>query len=45
MKVNYEKIIENANEVKNQVNLNVDKQQDARKHLKEFCDINGIEPP
>ena len=35
MKVNYEKAIEVNNELK----LNVDKQQDDIKHLKEKCDI------
>ena len=33
---------ENANKVKNQRNLNVDEQQDAIKHLKDYCDLDGI---
>ena len=36
---------ENANKVKNELKLNVDEQQDAIKHLKEYCDIDDIEPP
>ena len=36
---------ENENKVKNQLKLNVDEQQDAIKHLKEYCDIDDIEPP
>ena len=32
---------ENANIVKNQIKLNVDEQQDAIKHLKEYGDIDG----
>ena len=35
----------NVNKVKNEPNLKVDAQQDAIKHLKEYCDINDIEPP
>ena len=31
--------------MKNELNLNVDEQQDAIKHLKEYCDIDDIEPP
>ena len=34
---------ENANKVKNK--LNGDKQQDAIKHLKAYCDIDDIETP
>ena len=34
-----------ANTVKNQLRLNVDEQQDAIKHSKEYCDIDDIEPP
>ena len=33
---------EKAKKVKNQLNLNVDEQQDAIKHLKEYCDIDDI---
>ena len=33
-----------VNEVKNELKLNVDEQQDAIKHLKEYCDIDDIEP-
>ena len=36
---------ENANKVKNEPKLNVDEQQDAIKHLKEYWDIDDIEPP
>ena len=36
---------EKANKVKNELKLNVDEQQDAIKHLKEYCDIDDIEPP
>ena len=36
---------ENINQVKNELKLNVDQQQDAIKHLKEYCDIDDIEPP
>ena len=31
-----------ANKVKNELKLNVDEQQDAIKHLKEYCDIDNI---
>ena len=34
--------VENANQVKNQ--LNVDEQQDAKKYFKGYCDIDDIEP-
>ena len=36
---------ENANTVKNELKLNIDEQQDAIKHLKEYGDIDDIEPP
>ena len=36
---------EKAKKVKNLLNLKVDEQQDAIKHLKEYCDIDDIEPP
>ena len=36
---------ENANKVKSARNLNVDEQQYAIKHLKEYCDIDDIESP
>ena len=35
----------NANKVKNDNKLNVDEQQYAIKHLKEYCDIDDIESP
>ena len=35
---------ENANKVKNDFKVDVDEQQDAIKHLKEYCDIDDIEP-
>ena len=35
----------NANKVKHQLKLNVDEQQDAITHLKDYCDIDDIEPP
>ena len=31
--------------MKNELKLNVDGQQDAIKHLKEYCDIDDIETP
>ena len=31
--------------MKNELKLNVDEQQDAIKHLKEYYDIDEIEPP
>ena len=31
--------------MKNEPNLNVDEPQDAIKYLKEYCDIDNIEPP
>ena len=31
--------------VKNEHKLNVDEQQGAIKHLKQYCDIDDIEPP
>ncbi len=34
-----------VNKVKTELKLNVDEQQDAIKHLKEYCDIDDIEPP
>ena len=34
-----------ANTVKNELKLNVDEEQDAIKHLKEYIDIYDIEPP
>ena len=34
-----------TNKVKYELKLNVDEQQDAIKHLKEYCDIDDIEPP
>ena len=34
----------NANNVKKEINFNVYEQQDAIKHLKEYCDIDDIEP-
>ena len=37
--------MENNNKVKNELKLNIDEQQDATKHLKEYCDIDDIEPP
>ena len=36
--------MENANKVKNELELNVDEQQDAMTHLKEYCDIDDIDP-
>ena len=36
---------EKANKVNNELKLNVDEQQDDVKHLKEYCDIDDIEPP
>ena len=36
---------EMANKVNNELNLTVDEQQDNIQHLKEYCDINVIEPP
>ena len=36
---------EYVNKVKNEISLNVDEQQDAKKHLKEYCGIDDIEPP
>ena len=33
-----------ANKVKNQIKLNVDEPQYAIKHLKEYCDIDDMEP-
>ena len=33
---------EKANKVKNYLKLNVDEQQDAIKHLKDYCDLDGI---
>ena len=36
---------EKANKVNNELKLNVDEQQDDIKHLKEYCDIDDIEPP
>ena len=35
----------NVNKVKNEIKLNVDEQHDAIKHLKEYCDVDYIEPP
>ena len=35
---------EKANKVKNERNLNVGEQQDAIKHLKEYCDIDDMDP-
>ena len=40
---NYES--ESSNKVKNQLEFNVDKQHGAIKHLKEYCDIDDIDPP
>ena len=36
---------DNVNYVKNELKLNTDEQYDAIKHLKEYCDIDDIEPP
>ena len=36
---------ENTNNMKKELKLNVDKQQDAIKHLKEYWHIDEIEPP
>ena len=36
---------ENANKVKSESKLNVDEQQFAIKHLKEYCDVDDIESP
>ena len=35
---------DNSNKLKNQLKLNIDEQPDAIKHLKEYCDIDDIEP-
>ena len=35
---------EKTNKGKNKPNLNVDEQQDAIKHLKEYCDKDDIDP-
>ena len=35
---------EKANKVKNELKLNLDGQQDAITHLKEYCDIDDIDP-
>ena len=35
---------EKANKVKNEQKGNVDEQQDAIKHLNEYCDIDDIDP-
>ena len=35
---------EKTNKVKNELELNVDEQQDAIKHLKEYCDIDDRDP-
>ena len=34
---------ENVNKVKNELKLNVNEEQDAIQHLKEYCDIDDIE--
>ena len=36
---------DNANKVKNELKLDIDEQQDAIKHLKEYYDIDDIESP
>ena len=36
---------ETANKANNELKLLVDEQQDDIKHLKEYCDIDDIEPP
>ncbi len=35
---------EKANKVKNKLKFNVDEQQNATKHLKEYCDKDDIDP-
>ena len=34
---------EKANKMKNELKLNIDEQQDAIKHLNEYCDKNNID--
>ena len=33
-----------SNKVKKEIKLNVDEQEDAIKHLKEYCDIDDTDP-
>ena len=35
---------EKANKEKNELKINVDEQQDAIQHLKQYCDIDDIDP-